>query len=62
MDKLDREALDPKWFNEYYEFFDLGTDIESQNIMMERMCPDYQDEVNFQKTMGEEDAYVDDQS
>ena len=22
MDKLDREALDPKWFNEYYPNFD----------------------------------------
>ncbi len=57
MDKLDREALDPKWFNEYYEFFDLGTDMESQRIMMKRMCePDYQEEVKFQKTMGAEDA------
>jgi len=48
MDKLDKEALDPKWFDEYYEFFDLGTDE-----------PDYQEEVKFQKTMGEEDANVD---
>jgi len=71
MDNRDREALDPKWFKSYYEFFDLGTDHDSQRTMMKRMLDkdytdgtvfDYEEEVKFQKTMGVEDANVDDKS
>jgi len=44
MDELDKEALDPKWFNEYYEFFDDDDKISDMQLKI------------YKLQMGEEDA------